>query len=122
MNNVPNYRIGNDLPIVFLVEDTGTTMTSDNTTIILYNPYGHTVDISWNISGNEVSGMFLGKDQKFTGLYAVKVIVNKGLPGMVTRDMQLFRLVPHSWQANNDLPISVDSSESSSSDSSSSDS
>ena len=97
MNNLPNYRIGNDLPIMFRVEDTGTAMTSGNTDITLYDPYGYPVDIAtWSIIGAEVSGTFLGKDQKRTGLYTVKVVINKGQTGMVTRDMQLFRLVPHS--------------------------
>ena len=100
MNNLPSYRIGNDLRLAFLVEDAGTTMTSDNTDITLYDPFGRTVDISWGIDGEEVSGTFLGKDQKRTGLYTVKVVINKGQVGMVTRDMRLFRLVPHTWQAD----------------------
>jgi len=100
MNKLPNYRIGNDLPVRFLVEDTGTPMTSDNTVITLYDPYGIAVDITWSISGREVTGTFLGKDQKRTGLYTVKVVINKGQTGMATMDMQLFRLVPHSWQAD----------------------
>jgi len=97
---IPNYRIGNDLPISLIVDDTATPMTAGNTTVTLYEPYGYPVSIAWSIVGNRVSGTFLGKDQKRTGLYTVKVVINNGLPGMVTRDMQLFRLVAHSWEAD----------------------
>lgn len=100
--HIPNYRIGNDLPISFFVEiNKGGMLLSDaNTTILFFDPYGIAVDMTWNISGNQVSGTFLGKDQKRTGLYTMKVILNKGDYGMATSDRQMFRLVPHTWEGD----------------------
>lgn len=102
--NLPNIRIGNDLPISFFVEinSGGTLLTTDNTTILLYDPNGNLVDIRWSISGNQVSGTFLGANQRYTGIYTLKVILNKGTAGMATSDRQMFRLVPHSWQGDTD--------------------
>jgi len=102
MTTIPNYRIGNDLPISFFVEINkgGTLLTPENTTIILYDPYGHIVDIRWSISGNQVTATYLGAMQKHTGLYTLKVILNKGAAGMASSDRQMFRLVPHSWEGD----------------------
>ena len=100
MNTVPYYRIGNDLPISFFVEINkgGMLLSPENTTIILYDPCGYPVTLQWSIGGNQVSGTFLGKDQKRSGLYTLKVILNKGDYGMATSDRQMFCLVPHTWQ------------------------
>ena len=104
-----NIRIGNDVPISFFVDinDGGTPLSTDDTTIFLWDPNGNPVDIQWSISGNQVSGTYLGAAQKYTGIYTLKVVLNKGAAGMATSDRQMFRLVPHTWQGDTD-PGSLD--------------
>ena len=101
---IPNYRIGNDIPISFFVDINkgGTELTASNTTVILYDPHGNLTDIHWSISGTRVLGTFLGASQRYTGLYTLKVILNQGSYGMASSDRQMFRIVPHSWQGTTD--------------------
>lgn len=55
---------------------------------------------SFSVSGNTVTFTYYGKDQKYTGSYALKFIENEGSPDMVTFDTKdAFVLVEHSWLA-----------------------
>lgn len=101
--NVPNYRIGSDLPISFFVEihdeeNEETAILPEDTIITLRDPYGRPIDIEWTINERNVSARFPGPMQKMVGIYTVEVVVNQGKEGMVTADRQLFRLVAHSWE------------------------
>lgn len=54
----------------------------------------------FTVSGNTVHFTYYGKDQKYTGSYALKFIENEGRVDMVTFDTKdAFILVEHSWLA-----------------------
>ena len=100
--NIPSIRIGNDLPISLDVELAigGSKMTTENTDVTLLDPKGIVIPINWTVEDTKIVGTFPGSLQKRTGLYVVKIVLNKDVPAMATSDMRLFRLVAHSWEAD----------------------
>lgn len=96
-------RIGNDIDIRWTIVD------ADEQP---YDFTGRDIAIELNVGtkkvrikefeteGNILHFVYYGKDQKYTGSYALKFIENDGEKEMVTFDTKdAFYLVDHSWQA-----------------------
>lgn len=67
--------------------------------------------VEYSVSGNVISFIFRGKDQKHLGVYTLLLVVNQGKDGMLTIDKQnAFSLVAHtddeSHNPNADVTIS----------------
>ena len=78
-------RLGNDIEFVWTVD--GLTNVVGDKEVKLFNVNkGIPETITYSISGDHITGLFKGKDQKEKGSYRLLLYVNKGQDGMVTLD------------------------------------
>ena len=86
-------RLGNDIEFVWTVE--GLTNVLGTKLVQLFNVNkGIPETMTYEISGDNISGLYKGKDQKEKGLYRLILYVNRGENDMVTLDcVNAFELV-----------------------------
>lgn len=108
-NNTPSIRIGNDIYVTWAI------YTGSDKESVPYLLEGKDISIyikstiktykikEINVSGNEVSFYFYGKDQKLLGPYSVELVVNEGDKGMFTIDeSDAFEIVKRSCEICDD--------------------
>ena len=83
-----NERIGNDLNVVWSLMSGGQpfNIQGREVTIYLKSQFGKTEIKDFKLSGNMVLWTFYGKDQKYTGIYSLELVINEGEKGMITTD------------------------------------
>ena len=85
INSMKTIRLGNDIEFVWTVD--GLTNVVGDKEVKLFNVNkGLPETITYSISGDHITGLFKGKDQKEKGSYRLLLYVNKGTDGMVTLD------------------------------------
>lgn len=102
---VRKKRIGNDLVVRWRIKNKSTGEAYDlegrNLTLTMTcSEMVINVD-DYTIIGNTIEFSFLGRKQKYTGLYVLTLVEERGREGLLTLDTkEAFQLVPHSWQEN----------------------
>ena len=80
-----DFRLGNDIYFIWTIS--GLDEVSGEKVINLYNIKRGTPEvIQYNIDGNQVAGVYRGKNQKETGTFRLQLNVNDGADDMVTLD------------------------------------
>lgn len=80
-----DFRLGNDIYFIWTIS--GLDEVSGEKVINLYNINRGTPEvIQYNIDGNQVAGVYRGKNQKETGTFRLQLNVNDGSDDMVTLD------------------------------------
>lgn len=102
---VRKKRIGNDLVIRWRIKNkpTGEAYDLEGRNLRLTMTCSEMVIIvdDYAINGNTIEYSFLGRKQKYTGLYVLTLVEERGREGLLTLDTkEAFQLVPHSWQEN----------------------
>ncbi len=102
---VRKKRIGNDLVVRWRIKNkpTGEAYDLEGRNLRLTMTCSEMVIIvdDYAINGNTIEYSFLGRKQKYTGLYVLTLVEERGREGLLTLDTkEAFQLVPHSWQEN----------------------
>ena len=98
-----DIRIGNDIKVKWSLyaDEDPFNLKRHNVRLFLKAVYGKRELKDFTISGNTITWIFFGKDQKSTGRYSLELVLNDGVEGMITTDACDFvELVSCSLQAS----------------------
>lgn len=106
------YRIGNDISVIWTLFDAvGSPVNLEDRNIALELHVGsHIIPITdFDIEDNQVSFVFYGASQVYTGTYSVCLREASGNLSILTIDeFKIFVLVDHSWESTNELSTSFE--------------
>lgn len=105
-----DIRIGNDIIIQWSLFNGDAQFPIEGLDLHVYlkDKYGRKEIEDFQVSGNQITWTFYGKDQRRIGVYSMEVVINEGEEGMITTDAcQFVNLVPCSCSVKGSDPSGV---------------
>lgn len=105
-----DIRIGNDITIQWSLFNGDAQFPIEGLDLHVYlkDKYGRKEIEDFQVSGNQITWTFYGKDQRRIGVYSMEVVINEGEEGMITTDAcQFVNLVPCSCSVKGSDPSGV---------------
>ena len=106
--------IGKDIMVSFPVTIDGeeASLADKDIQLELINPIGAKIHLDFSVSGNIIAFTYLGMQQKISGIYSVKLWLNKGKVGQSVLDFpNVFELVRTTAEENINTTLSGESEE-----------